>query len=325
VAVAREQGAAPLHLAPGRHMAVALIPEGGATKQHPAIFVIRDKGGKRGAVIVTDDPPSTQGTPTFEPGSGAAPATATATPTATPAATATPPPSAPATAFPFILPSKPGPNDSQALATNSTDGGIRYDVVYSLVTVSGGKAVDEQNSAYALASCKACTTVAVSFQLVLIVGQSDVIKPINVAEALNVNCPSCLTLAIANQIVVTLKAQPSDDLIKQLTAELEKLNAIPRDGAGSAVQDVQAVQDEIDQTLRDSGLLANPTPTPTPSPGATATPSPGTPASPTATPTPAADSTTGTATPTPTPTATATPTATPADTATATGTATPAP
>ena len=41
----------------------------------------------------------------------------------------------------------------------------RYDVVYSIVTVKDGAPVDSANTAYALANCNACTTVAVSFQL----------------------------------------------------------------------------------------------------------------------------------------------------------------
>jgi len=148
------------------------------------------------------------------------------------------------------------------LATNTTDGGIKYDVVYSMVTVKDGAPVDETNSAYALASCKACTTVAVSFQLVLIVGQTKTITPINIAEALNVNCPSCVTTAIADQIVVTIKAQPSQELTMRLNAALQKLDGIAGSGAGGSpsaiAAQVQAVQDEVQRDLDESGLLANP-------------------------------------------------------------------
>ena len=73
------------------------------------------------------------------------------------------------------------------------------------MTVSGGADVTNENSAYALASCKACVTLAVSFQLVLVVGQSDKIMPINVAEALNLNCPECITTAIAKQLVISVQ------------------------------------------------------------------------------------------------------------------------
>lgn len=60
------------------------------------------------------------------------------------------------------------------------------------------------NSAFAIAHCRACTTVAVSFQIVLVIKQSRIVAPINAAGALNYDCTACLTTAIADQIVVTL-------------------------------------------------------------------------------------------------------------------------
>jgi putative peptide zinc metalloprotease protein len=165
----------------------------------------------------------------------------------------------------------------------------------------------------------------VSFQLVLIVGHTDTITPINVAEALNYNCPSCVTTAIADQIVVTLRAAPSDELLRRLTTELQRLHAIEALGAGgtpaAVAQQVAAVQHQIEQDLRDSGLLAvTPTPTPTAGASPTATPSATAEAttSATATPQPSA-----TATPSPAETATPSPTASPTPTDTATPTATP--
>jgi len=167
-----------------------------------------------------------------------------------------------ATAFPFALPAKPGPGGTQALAENTTDGGVRYDVAYALVTVSGGADVTNTNSAYALAHCNACTTVAVSFQVVLIVGQSKVIAPINAAGALNYNCPACVTTALADQIVVTLKAQPSAQLLATLTDDLKQLNALPALGAAgrpnAVASEVSTVQNEIDSALQSSGLETNP-------------------------------------------------------------------
>jgi putative peptide zinc metalloprotease protein len=205
-------------------------------------------------------------------------------------------PTAPATTFPFELPGAPGPNDSQALAVNTEDGGIKYDVAYSLVTIEDGETVDSTNGAYAFANCKACTTVAVSFQLVLIVGRSETIKPINIAQALNVNCPGCVTLAIARQIVLTVDSLPSEELLRRLNEELEKLGAIDEsDSPAEVLEQVNAVAEAINRELERE-------PTPTPTPTATATPTPT--ATPTETPTP-------TATPTPTPTETPTPEPTP--------------
>ncbi len=296
-AVRPEPRPAPVGLAPGRHMAVALIPSGGATKEHPAIFVIKGRDGEKPAVVVSDTTPDPRAAPTVG-DAGAAQPPAAAAPV-------------PAAAFPFKLPSKPGPNDSQALAVNTTDGGIKYDVVYSLVTVRSGDTVDETNSAYALASCNACTTVAVSLQLVLVVGQSDTITPINVAEALNANCPYCVTVAIAHQLVITLRSVPSDELLRRLTAELAKLDAIDELGSPAAAAAlVDQVQKEIEDELDASGLRI---PTATPTPTATATPSPTATATPTASAEPAATATpTPTITPTPTPTAEPPATETPA-------------
>jgi putative peptide zinc metalloprotease protein len=163
-------------------------------------------------------------------------------------------PTTPATQLPFTLPDAPGEGDSQALATNTTDGGIVYDVGYSLVTVSGGDPVDSRNCAYALASCDGCTTSAVSFQLVLVVGQSDRIMPINVAEALNLDCPACITTAIAKQIVVSVTSAPSEELLRRLTAELQKLDAIDaNDSPADVLAQVNAVTEAIRRALDERG------------------------------------------------------------------------
>jgi putative peptide zinc metalloprotease protein len=148
------------------------------------------------------------------------------------------------------------------LAENTTNGGVLYDVAYALVTVGDGAPVTNTNSAYAIAHCRACTTVAVSFQLVLIIGQSKVIAPINAAGALNYQCPACMTTALADQIVVTLKSQPSQQLLATLNADLQQLNALPALGAGgtpaAVATQVAAVQQEIDSALQASGLETNP-------------------------------------------------------------------
>ncbi|HEU4840360.1 MAG TPA: hypothetical protein VFT09_02930, partial [Ilumatobacteraceae bacterium] len=329
VAAARPAGALALApLAPGRHLAVALIPRGGPTEEHPALYVVNggDKDDKP-TILVSPEAPDARKAPALD-GPAGSPAGAVAAPQqgagAAPAAGSSDAPSTtgPATQLPFTLPDKPGEGDSQALATNTTDGGIVYDVAYSLVTIKDGAEVTNENSAYALASCKACTTLAVSFQLVLVVGQSDKIMPINVAEALNLNCPECITTAIAKQLVISVKSAPSEELLRRLTEELQKLDAIDTsDPPAEVLNQVNAVSDGINKALEESGITypkAAATPTATATPDTTATPdasaTPQASATPTPTPTP-------TGTPTPTPTATETPTPTP----TATGTATPAP
>jgi putative peptide zinc metalloprotease protein len=166
-----------------------------------------------------------------------------------------------ATAFQFKLPPAPKPGDSQAVAVGSKDGGVKYTIAYSVVTVDNGSPVTDRNSAYAMASCNRCTTVAVSFQVVLIVGHTSVIAPINEAEALNVNCPACTTTALADQIVVTLTKLPSKALLATLNADLKQLGDLSALGAGgtpaAVAAEVAQVQAEIDQQLRQSGSLTN--------------------------------------------------------------------
>ena len=215
----------PASLTPGSHLAVAMIPVGGATKEHPAFFVIKGERGPeaggdrrrdRDAGPQADAGDRRSGCPRLDRSASAARRPpgdrASSGPTAAAGATSRLRPPVTATAFPFKLPDKPGPHDSQALATNTTDGGIKYDVVYSLVTVQDGAPVDETNSAYALASCKACTTVAVSFQLVLIVGQSDDDHADQRRRGAERQLPVVHHDGDRDQIVVTLKSQPSEEL-----------------------------------------------------------------------------------------------------------------
>src|SRR5688572_28396515 len=320
-ATARPLGLAPPpSLSPGRHLAVALIPRGGPTEEHPALFVVKEgEDDQSPTILVSPEAPDARKAPTLDDSGGSQPAAEA--PSAGTAPSSGPTTSAPATQLPFKLPDAPGEGDSQALATNTTDGGIVYDVAYSLVTVKDGAPVENENSAYALASCNACTTLAVSFQLVLIVGQSDKIMPINVAEALKLNYTEYITTAIAKQLVISVTAEPSPELLRRLTEELQKLDAIDTsDPPAEVLQQVNAVSEGILRALEESGITY---PKATPTPGAAATPAP----------TQGSESTpepsSGTATPAPTPTATPAespaPTPTESPTPTPTETATPSP
>jgi len=253
---------APVQIKPGTHLALAMIPIGGATKQHPALFIIKGQKGKPPVAIYstsTPAPPTTTGPVTQTQGSGGS---TTTTPSSTSSPSTSPSPSSDATAFPFKLPAAPGPGGTQALATNTTNGGVKYDVAYSLVTVKNGAPVTNTNSAYAIAHCQACTTVAVSFQIVLVIGTSKDIAPINAAGALNYDCPACTTTAIADQIVITLNSQPSHALLAKLEQALKQLNALPALGAGGTptvvASQVATVQQEVETALNQSGLVANP-------------------------------------------------------------------
>ena len=51
-----------------------------------------------------------------------------------------------------------------------------------------GQDVHARNDAIALADCTRCTSVAVAFQAVFLIGQSNVIAPVNTSQALNYHC-----------------------------------------------------------------------------------------------------------------------------------------
>ena len=99
---------------------------------------------------------------------------------------------APSWVFPFDRPSAPEADGNQALAVNTADGSVTYSVAFALVWAEDGEPVYTTNEAYAFASCTGCAAVAVGFQVVLIVGQTDVSVPENLSAAANYNCLDCL-------------------------------------------------------------------------------------------------------------------------------------
>lgn len=125
---------------------------------------------------------------------------------------------APSWVFPFNRPAAPEDDGNQALTVTTEDGSVAYDVAFALVWAEDGGPVDTTNEAYAFASCADCTAVAVGFQVVLIVGQADVIVPENLSAAANYNCVRCLTYALASQLVLTLDGPLSDAGTARLNA-----------------------------------------------------------------------------------------------------------
>ena len=266
------------------------------------------------------------------------------------AGSAAPQAAAPAWVFPFNPPGAPGQGDNQALAVNTTDGSTLYDVAFALVWADDGS-VTNRNEAWALASCRSCRTVAVAFQVVLVVGQADVAIPQNISAAVNYRCLQCLTYALAHQVVITLPRELTpqetarlDALWTQIAAFGTHLQDLPLDQIRGRLDDFA---DQIRSVLQQSPP-APPTPSATSpaSVGGTAPASAGPEASATPTPTGTAPEPAGTTAPAPVPTApstasgtdspapgdtapeaTATPTAStttsePAPTSTASGTAT---
>jgi putative peptide zinc metalloprotease protein len=218
--------------------------------------------------------------------------------------------------FPFDRPLAPGPGDNQALAVNTEDGTVVYDTAFALVWVEDGESALNTNEAYALASCRSCAAVAIAFQVVLVVGDTDVAVPQNLAGALNYRCVNCLTYALAKQLFLTV----DEPLSRRARTELDRLwRDIAAFGADIARVPLEQVADQLDTfEAQIRAIIARDQPrtpdaTPTPTPAATATTTPTTEPSSPATPSPSRSSTaspTTSTSPTPTPSTSPTPTPT---------------
>ena len=118
--------------------------------------------------------------------------------------------------FPFNKPLEPKEGDNQALAVNTTDNTIRYDVAFALVWIEDDSPALNENEAYAFASCSNCAAVAIGFQVVLVTGENHVAVPQNISAAVNYDCVNCLTYALATQLFVTLDGPLSEASTREL-------------------------------------------------------------------------------------------------------------
>ncbi|RDV09462.1 hypothetical protein DXK94_13855 [Arthrobacter sp. RT-1] len=147
---------------------------------------------------------------------------------------------APSWVFPFDRPAAPEEDGNQALAVNTTDGSVTYSVAFALVWAEDGEPVDTRNEAHAFASCTGCAAVAVGFQVVLIVGEADVIVPENLSAAANYNCVDCLTYALASQLVLTLDGPLGTNSLEQLNALWAEIAEYGRNIQNVPLSEIQA-------------------------------------------------------------------------------------
>lgn len=185
---------------------------------------------------------------------------------------------APSWVFPFNRPAAPAEDGSQALAVTTEDGSVAYDVAFALVWAEDGGPVDTTNEAYAFASCADCTAVAVGFQVVLIVGQADVIVPENLSAAANYNCIRCLTYALASQLVLTLDGPLSDAGMARLNALWAEIAEYGRNLQNVPLSEIQGRLDafkvQILEIVQTDPSATEGTGTPATPGSAAATPSP---------------------------------------------------
>lgn len=95
-----------------------------------------------------------------------------------------------------------GQGDTTAVAVNTRDGADVFRLAFSIRRVLSETA-DTSNAAAAVSSCTDCTTVAISFQALLLLTEPEEVTPENLALALNIECSLCQTLASAYQFVLT--------------------------------------------------------------------------------------------------------------------------
>ncbi|MCW2867088.1 MAG: hypothetical protein JWR20_1276 [Marmoricola sp.] len=185
--------------------------------------------------------------------------------------------------FPFDRPLRPGKGDNQALAVNTRDGTIQYDVAFALVWIDDDSPALNKNEAYAFASCTSCGAVAVGFQVVLVTGENHVAAPQNLSGALNSDCVNCLTYALATQLFVTLDGplkQPGMKALNDLWAQIADFGAHITEVPLSEIQDrLTAYEKQIlDIIAADQGPLTSTSPgpgTPTATAGASDAATPG--------------------------------------------------
>ncbi|GAB6986749.1 hypothetical protein [Nocardioides pyridinolyticus] len=175
--------------------------------------------------------------------------------------------------FPISQPLAPGEGDNQALAVNTTDDSVTYDVAFALVWEDGTGTVNNTNEAYALASCENCAAVAIAFQVVLVTGETDVAVPENLAVSVTSDCVGCLTYALAVQLFVTLDGPLGDDAMAALDQLWQEILAFGADLENVPLDEIQDQLSEYEEQIlaiieADQGPLA-----PTPTPGAEISPS----------------------------------------------------
>jgi putative peptide zinc metalloprotease protein len=176
--------------------------------------------------------------PSSDPEPAAAEAAASPSPAAVAEATPTPTPE-PATPEPMvsddpldeILVSEPQPGGggrNVVKVENWIDSNLAVKASIELNRITKKRA-EPVNFARAYSSCTGCKTIAVALQINLIAKDIRQVAPWNAAVALNERCNSCVTVALAYQLTISVddpKDTPKDvrDLVKEMDRELRAIS-----------------------------------------------------------------------------------------------------
>ncbi|MFL6106551.1 MAG: hypothetical protein ACJ72L_06290 [Marmoricola sp.] len=176
--------------------------------------------------------------------------------------------------FPFNRPLAPGPGGNQAMAVNTTDGTVTYDVAFALVWVDDDSPALNSNEAYAFANCNNCGAVAIGFQVVLVTGDNHVAAPVNVSAAVNYDCVNCLTYALAVQLFVTIDHPLDDATMKKLQELWQQIAKYGANIASVPLDEIRGQLDDFENQILEIIGAQNPSSAPTATPGETPTGSP---------------------------------------------------
>lgn len=179
-------------------------------------------------------------------------------------------PGAPLWVFPFPAPPAPQEGDNRALSVNTTDDTMVTAMAVAWAVIQD-EVADDRNEAHAYASCDRCVALAAAFQVLLLVGDPDVVAPVNVAAAATYECNQCHAVAIAVQLVVSITDIPSAEATALIQQAIDRLAALGPVLGSLSVEELYlamtATSQQIMQILKDDGI------TPTQVPGSDATPS----------------------------------------------------
>lgn len=176
--------------------------------------------------------------------------------------------------FAAVKPVAAQAQDNAAVAINTKDGTSIFRVAFKIARVNR-EIVDQSNAAAAWASCTDCQAIAAAFQIVLIFSDPDVVKPTNLALAVNWECTSCIAFASAYQWVLTtggpvhFTAEGNSELaaIRQRLHELSQLDLT----LDELIAELQMLADRIKVVLENEMVAAGPPAEPSPPPETTTT------------------------------------------------------
>lgn len=148
-------------------------------------------------------------------------------------------------------------------------------MAFALVWADGDR-VTNRNEAYAFASCSGCRTVAIAFQVVLVVGDANVAIPQNLSGAVNYSCARCVTYALAQQLVLTVPGDLSPAARQRLESLWQQIETFSSGIQGVPLDQIRDRLLAFEDQIRNLVVAeASPGATPPTTPGAAGTEAPG--------------------------------------------------